>query len=311
MEEVDFPGKGLYLWLPNRVRSGDPEEIAKLLSQAGIERLEVKVAQADSEYNAPKWSSLTWGRNVKPEWLYQLRRHWSGKVMGWTFNTGYDPQGEADQAVKQARELALDYYGMDAESVFEKHSDASERARIVCSEFKQQEPDIPLVWVSWPIWKNPYPDSPYFGYRWHAWDVARAAMQICDFGSPMVYWPKEGVWWAKFWLENSLQQWAELVTSKPLIPIGRLYTGDGGICTAEAIETFGRMVRDRALVGESWWEMRHGLKDPSWWSAISALRGWQPEEMPTVPVPAWRNNITAWARSVGYRGPYPELEEGG
>lgn len=309
MNEV--PGKGMYLWLVYRIAGGDPEKIGRLLAEAKIERLDVKVANGNAEYNVPKWSNPTWGRNVKPEWVAKLRQHWDGKIMGWTFNLGWDAAGEANQAVKQVRELGLDYYGMDAESVFEKQPNAEERARIVCSEFKQQEPDTPLMWVSWPLWKNPYQDSRYFGYRWHKWEVARAAMQFCDFASPMVYWPNTGVWWAKFWLDNSIKQWTDLVTTKPIIPIGRLYTGDGGTCTAEAVAAFGKDVRDKGLLGESWWAFHYGMKDAAWWSAMSALNGWQPAAIPTVPVPAWRNEITAWARSMGYRGPHPELEQVG
>jgi len=30
---------------------------------------------------------------------------------------------------------------------------------------------------------------------------------------------------------------------------------------------------------------------------------------PDIPIAVWRNEITIWARKMGYAGPFPELED--
>lgn len=30
---------------------------------------------------------------------------------------------------------------------------------------------------------------------------------------------------------------------------------------------------------------------------------------PDIPIAVWRNEITIWARKMGYKGPFPKLEE--
>ena len=299
-------GKGIYLWVVPQILRGDPAKIANLLNELQIERVEIKVAQAQYTYIIPRWVHLTWGRNLKPEWLAEFRRHFKGEVWGWSFNIGYSPAAEGRKAAELVNELGLDGYGMDIEGTFERQPNAADRADQLMTAFRTDAPNIPVMWVSWPLFKSPYGS----GGTWHNHQVAKRGMEYCQYGAPMVYWPKSGEYWVRFWLENSLKQWRELVTDKPLIPVGRAYTGDGGIGKAEDIALFDRLVRDKGLLGESWWVLRHAISKPDWKEAIRVIKPWEPETPPPqVPVAVWRNGITTWAKKMGYDGPYPFVED--
>jgi len=296
------PGKGIYLWKVDKIEGGDPVKIAAILNDLQMERVDVKVAESYHTYKIPY---STWGRNVKPEWLKKFREHFLGEVWGWSFLYGYSPAAEGKRAASEANELELDGYGMDVEGTFERQPNAVDRVKQLMDAFKADAPDIPVTWVSWPLYK-----SPYTGGSWHNIEVAKKGMEYSRYGSPMVYWPNSGPYWVKFWLENCLKQWSDLITDKPIIPIGRSYNGSGGIAKAEDISYFGKLVRDKGLFGESFWALRYALEKPELKEAIKVLNPWEIELPPiSIPVPAWRNEITIWARTMGYAGPFPILED--
>jgi len=301
-----MPDKGMYCWRPRLSFGGDPKKIAESLNAANIKRFDVKVVEANRIYKY--WSYAKRYENVTPEWLEEFRKYFKGKVMGWGFCYGHDAKGEGRVAAEQVSRLNLDYYGFNVESVFERQTDAATRATHMMRAFRLIQPDIPTFWISWPLWKNPYPGRE--NVVWHYSQVAKMGMQYCQFGMPMIYYPNKGAYWAKFWLEKSLEQWKQLVTDKPIIPVGRLYTADGGVCDTAGIEAFGSDVRIKyKLLGESWWVYRLGLAKPDWWKAMSDLKPFVVEPKPTVPIPVWRTEVTLWLERAGYDGPWPELEE--
>lgn len=301
-----IPDKGMFKWRTRNVFGGDPKKIAESLNDAQIKRFDVKVAEAQNIYF--HWWGASRVENVTPEWLEEFRQYFEGEVYGWGFCYGYDYKGEGRRGGEQVKRLNLDGYAFNAEATFERQPSAAIRASDLMAEFRKIAPDTKALWLSWPLWYNPYPDGNKA--TWHYHEVARNAMIYCNFGMPMIYWPNSGAYWAKFWLEKAIEQWRELVTDKPLIPVGRLYTGDGGVCSAEAITAFGEDVRKKyGLFGESWWRMGTGLAKADWWTAMKRLAPFSVEPPPNiVPVPVWRNEITIWARKMGYDGPWPEQE---
>jgi len=299
-----MPDKGMFCWRVRNLFGGDPEKIAEALNAANIKRFDVKVVEANTIYKY--WSYAKQYENVTPEWLAEFRKYFKGKIMGWGFCYGYDAQGEGRVAAEQVHRLDLDYYGFNVESIFERQPDAASRATKMMLAFRSTCPVRPAFWISWPLFKNPYPGKENVGWHYHA--VAKAGMEHCQFAMPMIYYPNSGAYWAKFWLEKSIEQWRKLVTDKPIIPVGRIYTGDGGICDTAGIEAFGSDVRNKyKLLGESWWVMRLGLAKPDWWKAMSDLKPFAVEPpASTVPVAVWRNEMTLWAEKMGYDGPWPE-----
>jgi len=299
-----MPDKGMYIWQVANLLGGNAKDIAEALNAANIRRADIKVSQAQNIYKY--WRNASQIENVTIEWLEIFRQHFSGKVMGWGFCNGYDPAGEGRIAAEQVARLGLDYYGFNVETTFERQPSAAQRASDMMVEFRKGAPDVEAMWVSWPLWKNPST-----GGRWHYDEVARNGMLYCQFSQPMIYWPDSGATNAKYWLENSIKQWRELVSDKPIIPVGRLYTGDGGVCTPEGIIGFGEDVRQKyKLFGESWYRMGTGLAKVDWWKAMSDLPAFTvgpPQQV--VPVPVWRNEITLWAKKMGYEGPWPAPEK--
>lgn len=303
-----IPDKGMFLWRVLDILDGSPKKIADALNAAGICRLDVKVSEAAKPYSYWRWQIAKTVVNVTPEWLAQFRNFFDGQVMGWGFCYGYDPEGEGRVAAEQVRDLKLDAYGFNCETVFERQPNAEKRASDMMAAYRLLQPNTPTYYISWPLFRNPYPDGNNAG--WHYDRVAKNAMVYCNYAMPMIYYPNTGAYWAKFWLENSIKQWRDLVTDKPIIPVGRLYTGDGGTCTPDGIEAFGKDVRERfKLSGESWWRMGTGIGKADWWQAMSELAPFTTPPPPaTVPIPTWRNQITQWARSMGYDGPFPDPE---
>ncbi len=298
------PDKGMYIWRVRDNFGGDAKKIAESLIAANIKRVDIKVSQSQNIYKY--WHGTSYVENVSPKWIEQFRQYFPGKIMGWGFCNGYDPVGEGRIGAQQSARLGLDYYGFNVEATFERQPSAAKRASQMMVEFRKGAQDIEAFWISWPLWK-----SPTSGGTWHYDEVARSGMLYCQFGMPMVYWPRSGAYNAKYWLENSLKQWEEFVTDRPLIPVGRLYTGDGGVCTPDGIVGFGEDVRKTyKLFGESWYRMGTGRAKVDWWKAVSDLPAFTAEPPANiVPVPIWRNEITLWARTMGYDGPWPAPEK--
>lgn len=303
------PDKGMFIWRVKNVKGGDPKQIADTLKAANIRRIDVKVCEAQNPYTY--LSGVKRIENVTEEWLEAFRDYFTGLIYGWGYCYGHDPKGEGRVAAAQVSRFKLDGYAFNVEGTFERQPSAASRASDMMAEFRKDQRDIPALWCSWPLFKNPYPNGNNAG--WHYTDVAVNGMAYCDYGMPMIYWPNTGAYWAKFWLEKSIEQWRQYVTQRAIVPVGRLYTGDGGVCTPDGIEAFGDDVRKRhKLVGESWWRMGTGLTKPDWWTALSRLPAFAIEPPPqppnTIPVEIWRTKITAWARTQGYDGPWPEPE---
>lgn len=304
-----IPDKGTFVWRVNSNHGGDPKKIADSLNAANIKRIDVKVSEAQNPYFY--LSGVKRIENVTEEWIEAFREYFKGLIYGWGYCYGNDPKGEGRVAASQVTRLKLDGYAFNVEGTFERQPSAAIRASDMMAEFRKDIRDLPALWCSWPLFKNPYPNGN--NADWHYTDVAKNGMAYCDYGMPMVYWPNTGAYWSKFWLEKSLEQWAQYITQRPIIPVGRLYTGDGGVCTPDGIEAFGDDVRKRyKLVGESWWRMSIGLGKADWWTAMSRLPAFGVEPPPTppntAPIPVWRTKITDWARKQGYDGPWPEAE---
>ena len=169
--------------------------------------------------------------------------------------------------------------------------------------FQSIAPAMPTAFISFPLFR-----SPTTGGTWHNREMYVAFLQYCNFAMPMTYWwgsTKSDMLWM---LDNSLKQWAEIAHGKPILPIGRLYTGDGGTATAGTIAAFGKELHTRGLIGGGGWRFGTGIVNADWWNAFTNWPKWQngqPPGPPTVPLDEWARQLDSWAREQGYTGPQP------
>ncbi|MHB8191809.1 MAG: hypothetical protein ACYDGL_00850 [Bellilinea sp.] len=292
-----FMSKTIFLWQVSAAAGGRPDDIAAWLKNAGFEGVIVKVADGPYAYRPPV---IGWSENLSMALITALRANGLA-VIGYGFLYGYNPTGEADVAIVQTQKYGLDGYVFDVEGQFDARSNAEANAYALMSRYRKSCPDTPTAFCSWALWR-----SPKTGAAWHPLPVARAFMQFCDIGMPMIYWGGETANDMDWWLKNSLIQWRQL-TEKPIIPAGRAYHGDGGKALPNAMQAFEAGVRDAGLRGITWWSMQHAMVMPDVWAALGDMEGFA--QVIADPAPdvvsffAWAREIDAWARRNGYTGP--------
>lgn len=269
-----FEGKGIFHWQVPEVKGGDPYATADLLNTAEIERVEIKVCEGPYKYRP----TIAWGLNVTPEWLTKFKTRYKGTVGGWGFNYGYDTSGEGEMAAIQVNELGLDYYVFDVESRFEDQTDIVNKAVNMVKLYRSKTTK-PVGWCTWAWWRSST------GTQWHNIELAKKAVALCDFAMPMVYWPGQGSNTAINSLTNSLKQWKEITTTKPIIPVGRAYIGDGGTADTAGTVAFHQTVLANNLTGESWWDFQQALPLLTVWQAIKEIDPWGLVTPPVTPVP--------------------------
>jgi len=259
-----FFSKAIFSWNVPGVDGGDPNKFADRLKAAGIEAVYLKMANGAAVFKPSIITYPTWGENVRQALIDALRVR-GIKVIGWQFNYGDNPAGEADVAIAQTKRFNLDGWIFDVEGKFESNPAAVTNAYTLTLRYREGCPTTPLAFCSWAQWRSPSTDV-----LWHNEKMARAFMETCDVGMPMMYWegsrPETAVWL----LKESLRLWRN-ITNKPIIPVGRAYTGDGGTINALACKAFAAEARTLKLPGLSWWVLDSAIKDTATWGAIGAI----------------------------------------
>ena len=334
MPQTNF-GKTMFIWKMPALFNGNIRAIAQRAVDGKFQGVLIKFCEANAVYFPPGFPG--WGKNLTREHVEFLKSY-GLKVWGWQFNRGVNPQGEGLIAAREAIALGLDGVAFDVEtqfetqtlnarasswvtgvmftirerkripgrfvvqSEFEAQANPSLKARKLMQTFKSEAPGMPTAFISFAFYK-----SPYSGGTWHNKPMYIVFLEECDFGMPMMYWWGDSAANAVWMLKHSLAQWED-ITDKPIIPIGRLYIGDGGSTTAEAITAFGEYVRGANLIGEGWWRFGSVIPNTSWWNAVAALRPWELTPPPTHPpfqdLPE-NERLDILAEDLKQRGVYP------
>lgn len=278
--EGSMYGKTIMSWNVPQIHSGTPMLFATEVLNGKYNGVCLKVGNGSYVHTMPSYSPWpTWGENIRQELIDELRRS-NIKIYFWHFLYGYDPVGELNIAVAQARRFKPDGYIWDAEGAFDGRFNAEANARLITKGFKEACPDIPQALCWWAL-----PRSPITGSEWHPIKVARAFLETVDVVMPMMYWQGEGAPAAIEYLYKSLAIWRD-ITQKPITPVGRTYIGDGGVATPEGIKAFAESVLKSAnsmnLVGNSWWCFDTAIKNYSWMQALKETPEFDiPFELPT------------------------------
>jgi hypothetical protein len=271
-------GKGIFLWMVPYTLKGDPQAIADWLHVNGFERVDIKVCEGPKAFAFQHTNRLvfpwhdTWGENVDQKLIDAIRAR-GIKIYGWGAPYGYDPVGEANIAATQIQRFGLDGYILDVESEYERSPSPVASAYTICRTMRKLVPNLDLWFCGYPFWHSPT------GSAWHPKAIHSTFMELCDGGMPMAYWegttPAQAVSYAR----KCFAQWRE-ITSKPIAMAGRVYVGDGGTPTPEAMIAFEQVSRELGAVGTSWWAMDYAVDKPQWASALASM---QKFNQPVVP----------------------------
>ena len=261
---MTIPGKSIYLWDLSACHGGD---ILKIVSDLVAGNFESVILHST---NVGNW------RTTARIALTKALQATGIAVFGGCAVYGADPYGEGKQAGLICKNLNLAGWIFDAESAFDVCDHPDSAAVHVLQEFSSNAQAGALKGWCW--WALPHtPGKPASEY--HPNSILRAAMLTgygdADFGMPMMYWSwGDDAASAVKYLNESFGQWRES-TSKPIVPVGRAYIGDGGTAKSDAITAFEARARELGAVGVSWWSMQHALNTNALsgvWDALAALK---------------------------------------
>ncbi len=240
-----FESKGIFAWELYKFSTDNPDDFTQKLVDANFENVTIKVAHGSNVFRtAPQGKPLKDnGTRAQVESLHNKGL----AVLGYGRLFGKKPQGEAEVAVRQCKDLGLDGYVWDVEQEFENSGNASGKARDIMRYFLDHTENIPTGCCSWQLFR-----SPSTGSTWHNRKFVEAFMEYCEYALPMMYWKGSTVASAKQYLVNSIGQW-QAFTDKPIIPVGRAYQGDKGDATVEAVLAFDQKARELGVKGITWW----------------------------------------------------------
>lgn len=277
-------GKTIFSWNIPEIANGNPKNFAKVLVEGNFEGVLLKAADGNLVHKMKSYSPWpNWGTNVKPSMITELRAV-GLKIYLWHYLYGWDPKGELDVAIKQATAFKPDGYVWNSEGSFDSNINAVGNAKLLTEGFEKAFPNIPQALCWWALPKNPNYDT----VEWHPIKVAKAFLEIVDCAMPMMYWGGVGPEQAVNYLLTSLGIW-KTITNKPLIPIGRAYTGDGGIVNPSAISAFALKVTELSkaynLLGNSWWSIDKAYYYPDVWSVLKDLPKFGPSDQVVLGLP--------------------------
>ena len=261
-------GKSIFSWNIPAVGGGDPEAFVKFLLENNFEGVCLKGANGAFVQKIKRWSPWPlWGENIRIE-LVEAIKGAGLKLYLWHFVYGRDPAGELNVAISQTSRFEPDGYIWDVETAFDTRIGAVGNARYLARGFKQFFPQLEQALCWWAL-----PLSPRGG-EWHPIKVANAFQETVDLAMPMMYWQGKGATAAKSYLHRSLNIYSTF-WKKPIIPVGRVYNGDGGYADAAGIIAFADEVMTLSegqseIPGISWWVTDKAVTNPAWLAALRA-----------------------------------------
>lgn len=249
--------------------NGNPEQTVQWLIDNNFEGICLKGADGNGVFKVSKISPWPlWGENIKPEMVDALKEA-KLKIFIWHMLYGIDPTGELNAAISQASKFEPDGWIWDVETKFDDQVNAVGNARYIANGFRKAFCDMDQGLCWWAL-----PKSPTTGTEWHPIKVALAFMEFVDVGMPMMYWQGIGADAAVEYLYKSLRIWKDFWT-KPYMPIGRAYNGDGGFADAEGILAFANELttiianKFADVIGVSWWNSDKVVKNKAWEEALA------------------------------------------
>jgi hypothetical protein len=288
-----FREKAIFLWCYWDI-SLDPKVVADRLVEGGFEAVYV---HTNDGYEEGSYARLENGKyvtrlNCTPELVTELKSR-GLKVYGWGAPYGRNVVAELAMMITQTQRYDLDGYVIDAEGTWDAHLNAVSDTRLIITEYKKACPGKPVAWCWWPLFESST------GVSWHPVAILREAMRYADVGMPMAYWEGSTAAQAVAYLNRTMQLWRR-ETSKPIVPAGRSWTGDGGEATRAAVLAFEQRARELGAVGVTWWDLQHAVKLPACWQALKETPKFTQTEEPKPMVDWTKNAVGLFTKTAGW-----------
>ncbi len=243
-------GKGMTIWKVLSCMGGNPASIADTAKAAGFSFVGIKVADGSAPYNYDKTNN----KDLIPPVVEALRSK-GIQVWGWQYVYGYDPVAEARIATSQMKKYAMDGFLIDAEQEY-KLAGRDAVARMYMTELRKELPSTPIGLLSY-RWPSYHPTFPWSAF-----------LEKCDFCMPQVYWMLSHDPQAQ--LQRSVEEYARLTPSRPVIPMGPAFSESGWTPTNPEITWFLQKAQALKLSAAnffSWDESQ--IRQPAIWDAIT------------------------------------------
>jgi hypothetical protein len=243
-------GKGFYIWQIRRCEAGDASAIANVAAQAGLTHVLIKIADGTEAYNL----NPTTGADLVPSVLKALHER-NIKVAGWHYVYGYEPDSEADIAIRRIKELGVDGYVIDAEEQY-KLPDREEAARRFMDRLRTSLPQFPIALSSYRF-PTYHPRLPW-----------QAFLEQCDVNMPQVYWVEAHNPGDQ--LIRSLREFEAISPVRPMVPTGSAFLQGDWQPTPDEIIEFLDTARNLNLSAANFWEWGHTrLYLPELWDVVA------------------------------------------
>jgi hypothetical protein len=247
---MSLEGKGFFIWKIRDCEAGNPENIAAIAKQAGLQHVLIKIADGVFAYNKDRNND----RDLVPPVVEALRAQ-GISVWGWHYIYGNHPISEANIAAERVKELGLDGYVIDAEIEFEQPGKANAAQRYI-DRLRTELPNLPLALSSFRF--------PSFHPRF-PWSVF---LEKIDINMPQVYW--EQAHNPAVQLRRVVKEFKNLNPVRPVIPTGPAYKAGGWSPTVSDTNEFLNTCKTLKFTGAnffSWDECRDYLLPI--WSSIA------------------------------------------
>ena len=243
-------GKGMWMWLPERVEGGNPEATVLRAREMGLSHVYVRTGSSKMGFYAQQYLND-----------FLPRAHAAGiRVYGWDFPYLFDPAADVARSVEAITYTTpdghrIDGFAPDIETRGEGVNIGPAQAAAYTNGLRAAVgPGYPLIAVV------PRPNPALVTYPF------AEVVAPFDAIAPMVYWMNRDPGSDIAGAMTNLAQYG-----KPIIPIGQAYDGQGeggppGVPSRGQIQRFMQVAEEHGAIGVSFWSWQHANAEA--WHAI-------------------------------------------
>ena len=270
-------GKGMWMWLPEKVEGGNPEATVLRAREMGLSHIYVRTGSSKMGFYAQQYLND-----------FLPRAHAAGiRVYGWDFPYLFDPAADVARSMQAITYTTpdghrIDGFAPDIETRGEGVNIGAPQAAAYTNGLRAAVgPGYPLIAVV------PRPNPALVTYP-----MAEVVAPF-DAIAPMVYWMGRDPGTDIASAITHLSQYG-----KPIIPIGQAYDGQGeggppGVPSRGQIQRFMQVAEEQGAIGVSFWSWQHANAE-AWYAIRDSGSFTLPATPPGAPVGFTPGQIRAY-----------------